>query len=65
VAIIRAVIGFLSLLRSIALAVYILTQEIINVLEVLWLANGVVVTTVWKFSPDFGRLAYLEQPSHV
>jgi hypothetical protein len=47
------------------LTVYIVTQEIINVLEVPWLANGVVVTTVWKFSPDFSGLAYLEQPSHV
>jgi hypothetical protein len=34
-------------------------------LEIARLRDSVVVTSIWKFSPDFGGFAYLEQFRHV
>jgi hypothetical protein len=52
-------------IRTTVSLIYILAQEVFDVLEVERLCNSVVVGPVRKFFPDFWSLADLEQPAHM
>ena len=45
--------------------VYILAQEVFDVLEVARFCHGVVVASIGKFFPHLGSFANLEQAAHV